>query len=482
MLRCLSLTAEKDADKIEDIRRFSDFIDAVEIRLDLCEKRSPETVASICEAASCPVILSYRRAEDTSAGMTSPGARTSEDKRLDTLYHAMVRGVSFVDIEYDARADFILRRAGELQIRVIRSVHDFNGVPDNLPDIVQAAAAAGAIPRAACFPRDSRAAVKFLRICEDLRGVKEKIMQGMGPYGFFSSVAPWLCGSMLTFLSAGDKNAAPGQINPRELEEVYGLSRHGIETRIFGIIGNPVMHTRSPQLHNRWFSEEGMNAVYIPFQVDNVKAFMELAGIIGIRGFSVTVPHKRNIIRYMDSVSEGVRRIGSCNTAARTARGWFGSNTDFEGFLEPLKERLELGKIRKALVIGAGGAARAVVYALRSHEIEVTIVNRTAEKARDLAEEMGGDWTSFDDLSPAAVFDLVAQTTSAGMAPDIDGDPLPGFQFRGSEIVYDIIYAPEKTHLLARAETAGCTIIGGSKMLRAQAELQFSQFKESCNL
>jgi len=488
MLRCLTLTAEKDTEKIEDIRRSAEFIDAVEIRLDLCEAKTPEMVNSVVaesRRAGCgSVILSYRRPQDTADGPSDERDLRQEELRRDTLRRALQPGVSFVDLEYDATDDELRRRAESLGIRLIRSVHDFTGVPEELPEIVRSIAAAGGIPKIACYPRSSGQVLQLVRMCGEVQDVEEKIILGMGVFGFFTRTAPWICGSMLTFVSAGEKLAAPGQIGPREMEEIYEASRHGKKTVLFGIIGNPVMHTRSPHLHNRWFTDDGLDAVYLPFHVDDAGSFMELAETIGVRGFSVTVPHKQRIMEYLDSADEGVRRIGACNTVLRQRDGWYGTNTDLEGFLEPLKSLLAEGRIRQALVIGAGGAARTVVYALRQQGIEVTIVNRTAEKARALAAEMGAGCTGLEAAENAsgAPFDLVVQTTSVGMEPVIEGDPLPQFRFSGSETVYDIIYAPEKTRFLRRAEDAGCRVIGGRGMLQAQAELQYTRFRDSYNL
>lgn len=306
-------------------------------------------------------------------------------------------------------------------------------------------------------------------------------MLGMGAFGFFSRAAPQLCGSMLTFCSVGERSGAPGQTSPRELEEVYRVSKQDTDTVYFGIIGNPVLHSKSPQLHNPWFAERRMNAVYLPFQVDDVGLFMSLAEQLGIRGFSVTVPHKQEIIKHVNQVENAVQSIGSCNTVIRTSEGWCGSNTDYEGFLAPLKRTDVLSGGKRALVIGAGGVARTVVYALAQAGLSVSIVNRTDEKAAALAAEFKVNWQSIHSHLTVGKFHLIVQTTSAGMEPNTEIDPLPGYRFKGSEIVYELIYAPEWTRFLRRAADAGCRTIGGREMLHAQALLQFEQFNSAYN-
>ncbi|MFW5727034.1 MAG: shikimate dehydrogenase [Spirochaetia bacterium] len=476
MLRCLTLTAEKDEKKIEDIYTYRRWIDAVEIRLDLCERANEHFIGKVLNAAAraaAEVILTYRRKQDG-------GPRVlDESQRLQKLAALLRPGVAYVDIEHGVKAEQVQRRAAETGAKVIRSLHDFDGIPSVMSALIASIAAAGEIPKIACFPKSSADVHKLMFACTETASIREKIIIGMGGYGFFTRAAPLLCGSMLTFCSSGSLKGAPGQIGPAELEQVYRVSSQNDDTVYYGIIGNPVLHSSSPRIHNKWFADAGMNAAYLPFQVDEVGLFMKLAGRIGIRGFSVTVPHKQNIIEFLDEIDEAVHIIGSCNTVVRCRRGWRGSNTDYEGFLEPLKRRNLLNPGDRALVVGAGGVARTVVYALQQARIDVTVVNRTESRASALAAEFGVHWRSVEsNWNKVAGYQLVIQTSSAGMEPDTDTDPLPAYRFNGSEIVYELIYSPEQTRFLRRASEAGCLTLGGSEMLQAQAVLQFEQFSK----
>jgi len=481
MLRCLTLTADSDANKLRDIRDNSQWIDAIEIRLDLCLQQNKNCIASIVDAARetslSVVILSFRREEDG-------GKKTelSEAERLNLLEKLLSQGITHVDLEWGVNAPSVEERAAELGIKVIRSLHDFQGVPASMTELIEGIAAGGAIPKIACYPSSSQDVLELIRITRETSHIKNKIVLGMGAFGFFSRVAPQLCGSMLTFCSAGVRSGAPGQISPRELEEVYRVSEQNSHTVYFGIIGNPVLHSKSPQLHNSWFAEGRMNAIYVPFQVDDIGLFLRLAEQLGVRGFSVTIPHKQKIIQHIDRVEDAVQSIGSCNTVIRTSEGWVGSNTDYEGFLAPLKRTDILSAGNHALVVGAGGVARTVVYALVQAGLSVTIVNRTDEKAAGLAVEFGVNWQSMHSRLSTRKFELIVQTTSAGMEPNTEIDPLTGYKFKGSEIVYELIYAPERTRFLSRAADAGCRTIGGREMLHAQALLQFEQFSSVYNL
>lgn len=492
MLRCLTLSTESDIEKIKAIHTYRQWIDAVEIRLDLCEQPNEQIVGAVLAAAgrlpkmpekaqndenALEVILTYRRREDGGP------QEIEESQRLKALISLLCRDISYVDIEYGTDVPDLEARAAELGVKVIRSLHDFSGVPENLSDIILKIDADGEIPKVACFPKSSKDVLKMIEAVADTEQIRRKIVLGMGAFGFFTRVAPRLCGSMLTYCSAGSRKGAPGQVGPAEMEQVYRISIQNDATVYYGIIGNPVLHSQSPELHNRWFEEQEMNAVYLPFQVDDVGDFMKLTHRVDLRGFSITVPHKQNIIGYMDSIEGSVTTIGSCNTAVRTSAGWYGSNTDYAGFLSPLRKLNILKSEARALVIGAGGVARTVVYALKQAGLDITIVNRTDRRAEELAAEFEVRWRPLEKPWQAeSRFELVVQTSSAGMEPNSEIDPLPDFRFCGSEVVYELIYVPAVTCFLQRAIDAGCIALGGSEMLQAQGVLQFAQFSSAYNL
>jgi 3-dehydroquinate dehydratase/shikimate dehydrogenase len=214
--------------------------------------------------------------------------------------------------------------------------------------------------------------------------------------------------------------------------------------------------------------------------VDNLESFFRLADVFGIRGVSVTIPHKQGVIPFLDSRDEGVDAVGACNTIVWRDGSRCGYNSDISGFIAPLKESMN-GVIPAGLhaaVIGAGGAARAVVYALRKEGVEVLILNRTVERAKELASVFDCSYGSLGEQERIADFsDLIIQTTSVGMKKEgREYDPIPGYSFSGSEIVYDIIYIPRLTPLLKRAAQSGCRVINGWAMLSAQAGIQFKLF------
>ena len=244
------------------------------------------------------------------------------------------------------------------------------------------------------------------------------------------------------------------------------------------------MHSRSPVIHNSGYTVHNLDAVYIPFQVDDLEQWFCLADEIPLKGFSVTIPHKEKVISRIKIISPAVDKVGACNTVFRDSidgTDWQGENTDVDGFLRPLKTCFSPDRFSslRAAVIGAGGAARSAVYALKKLGVQVLVLNRTEEKAMKLAAEFGcksgklesESWPLLKEYS-----DLIVQTTSVGMHPHEDRNPLEGYPWTGKETAYDLIYIPESTRFLASAAAAGCRVINGMPMLLEQGRIQYRLF------
>jgi 3-dehydroquinate dehydratase / shikimate dehydrogenase len=271
---------------------------------------------------------------------------------------------------------------------------------------------------------------------------------------------------------------APGQVDPWTLADLYRFRATGPGTAVYGVVGNPVMHSRSPLIHNRGYDALGIDAVYVPFLVPDLDDFWPLADALGVKGLSITVPHKETAARTIKEGDDLVAAVGACNTAVRADGGWRGTNTDIAGFMAPLRRAVGEVKGLGATVIGAGGAARSVVHALVTAGARVLVLNRGPDRAARLAREMAVECAGLDSAGcrrAADYADLIVQTTSVGMAAQ-PGDPAPGLSFTGRELVYELVYAPAETPLLARARAAGCRVIQGKAMLIAQAMEQFRLF------
>ncbi len=243
-------------------------------------------------------------------------------------------------------------------------------------------------------------------------------------------------------------------------------------TSLYGIIGHPVGHSLSPLLHNRAFRALGLNCVYLAFDVTDLEGALSGIKALGIKGLSVTIPHKQSIMRFLDEIDHVAKRIGAVNTVLNKDGRLIGTNTDWIGAVKALEEEAGRLDTKKVLVLGAGGSARAVVAGLAERGARVLIANRTLEKAKDLAEQFDARWYSFDEL-PDVEASIVVNTTSVGMAPDLERSLIPSDLLPKYAIIMDIVYSPLKTKLLRDAERAGCKTINGLRMLLYQAVAQF---------
>lgn len=258
-------------------------------------------------------------------------------------------------------------------------------------------------------------------------------------------------------------------------------------TRLVGLMGWPVSHSRSPAMHNAAFAAAGLDWAYATFPVKPGGVGAAVAGIraLGMAGANVTVPHKQAVIEHLDQLTEAAQRIGAVNTISVTDDGaLLGDNTDAPGFVADLREHAVEPREHRALVLGAGGAARAVVVGLAMAGCaEITVLNRTPERARAMVEALATPGVvlragGMDALAErAGQSTLVINSTSVGMHPHEDAMPCsPEVVLQPSQVVYDLVYAPRDTRLLRYARTHGARAIGGLGMLLHQGALAFERW------
>ncbi|MBT2616821.1 MULTISPECIES: shikimate dehydrogenase [unclassified Bacillus (in: firmicutes)] len=252
--------------------------------------------------------------------------------------------------------------------------------------------------------------------------------------------------------------------------------------KIYGVMGDPIAHSMSPDIHNDAFEKENIEAVYHHFHVtkeglnDAVKGMKAL----GIEGFNITIPHKTSIIPFLDEVDELALAIGAVNTVVNKNGRFIGYNTDGKGFFKSLCDEISGDiKAKKTLVIGAGGAARAIYFTLVKEGVkQVDIANRTKERAAQLVSDCPYDKVSkalsiIEAEESLSQYDLIIQTTSSGMSPELDHSPLKVDQLKTGAIVSDIIYNPLQTKLLREAREKGAETQNGLGMFINQAALAF---------
>jgi shikimate dehydrogenase len=243
------------------------------------------------------------------------------------------------------------------------------------------------------------------------------------------------------------------------------------QTQLYGVIGNPVKHSLSPVIHNGAFKRMGMNAVYLNFEIENVAEAMAGVRGLGIRGVSVTIPFKTQVVAYLDQVDSVASEIKAINTITNEDGNLIGYNTDWYGAMEALEEKVDL-RNKRVVLLGAGGAARAISWGLKEKNCRVFIINRSSDKARNLASEFGFNYSPISSVDSLDAH-VIINATSVGMYPNNRESPLPKELLKPGMTVMDIVYAPLKTKLLREAEERGCQTINGLEMLARQGAAQF---------
>jgi len=243
-------------------------------------------------------------------------------------------------------------------------------------------------------------------------------------------------------------------------------------TSLYGILGNPVGQSMSPLMHNTAFRLLGIDAAYLPFEVEDLAGALTGMKALNIKGASVTHPFKEEIIQLIDDIDDTAKKIGAVNTLAFGKDGIRGSNTDWVGAVRCLETLLPI-EGHTFVVIGAGGAARAVVFGIITNGGKAVVVNRSPERGQDLAEEFGAVAVPLSEIK-GIEGDCLVNTTPIGMYPRTDDVPVPKGVLRQFRAVADVVYNPLKTMLLREAAAAGCAIASGFEMFVYQGVEQFS--------
>jgi 3-dehydroquinate dehydratase/shikimate dehydrogenase len=446
---------------MEELRRSRDAAgdaDLVELRLDLVDR--PD-VAGALHGRRLPVIVTCR------AHWEGGGFAGSEEERRRILESAVALGAEYVDIEAAASfaPDVIRSRSGR---GIVVSSHIFGDPPADLALRYATLRATGAeVVKLAIQVTTLEETLPLFDLgasSADDQG-QGHILIAMGNQGVPTRVLAARLRNRWTY--AGD-GVAPGQMPASRLLREFRFRRVLPDAALYAVVGTPIIHSRSPVMHNAGFAALGLNAVYLPLEARDPDDFVAFANRMGLRGVSVTAPFKISLMPHVEEMDALARRVGAINTIIVRNGHWVGANTDVEGFLAPLARRTTLDGVRVS-ILGSGGAARAVAVALGSRRAKVTICARQGENARAIAALVDG---AAGDFPPRpGSWDVLVNATPVGSekAPGIPtgSAPLDG------RIVFDLVYAPAETELLRRAKAAGCQAIGGLEMLIAQAERQF---------
>ncbi|MDG1898153.1 MAG: shikimate dehydrogenase [Fuerstiella sp.] len=446
--------------------------DLVELRVDWIMSRL--NVARLLKKRPTPVVITCRREQDK--GRWSG----TEEQRLAVLREAIIGGAEYVDIEEDVAAS--IPRYGDTK-RLI-SYHNFEDTPTDLSEIHQR--------MTECDPDVIKIVTTANRPSDNVR-VLELIKSAtvptvafcMGDLGMISRI---LCGRMgAPFTYAAGSRAgemAPGQLLWDDMRELYRYDSITSDTKVFGVIGDPIAHSLSPLLHSTAFHEVDFDGVYLPLRIpaEDVQQTLQEYDKLDVSGYSVTIPHKHAALDFAEVPDVQAKLIGASNTLFKADGKWHATNTDYDAIVKTVEVGLTTFpedareiKGKQVLILGAGGVARAAVCAMQQNGAAVTITNRSADRARALGEDLGCQVVDWEQRGEQ-VCDILINCTSVGMHPNVSESPFDLPWLNESMLVFDTVYTPENTQLLEYAKTRGCATASGLDMFVRQAARQFELF------
>lgn len=475
---CISIIAKTAEEAIKGLREAEALADITELRIDFIKGINAEKLKRILENKTKKAIVACRTKE------CNGNYNGTSNERIKLLKSAMELA-DFVDIEFETDSDAInsiiknrdmINNSTKKNTKIIVSYHNFNETLqlEKLDEIYKKIMKLNAdfvkIVTNANSINDNFTIFKLLRNKSNL------IAFCMGLRGHISRILAPKYGSCLTYASLREKmESAPGQLAAKELIEVYNFYRINQKTKVVGVVGEFAENSMSKHMHNSSFRKNNLNFVYMPFKAreeelgDFIKNFMEF----NFSGSSVTVPYKVLIMDFIEEIDKTAKDIGAVNTLVNKNGIIKGYNTDYYGAINAVKEKIN-PKGKKILVIGAGGASRAVVYSLANENAAITITNRSMDKAKELAKEFNAkaaDTKSLKQLMREN--DIIINTTSVGMQPNAGQSIAKENDFAQGKIVMDIVYKPVFTKFIEFAKKMGCETITGDRMLIYQAIAQY---------
>ena len=441
----------------------------LEFRLDYLDhpNQGVDTIQRfLVEQSDCLVLATCRRHQNH--GLFNG----SVDEQLAILHAAVRAGAQAVDVEIESAEKFPgLVEALRQDARLVVSYHNFEGTPQPesvLKRVVRVPADAYKIVTTARKHSDN---LRVLNLARSHPRVP-LILLAMGEVGFPTRVLSLACGGLYTYAAPlAAEGTAAGQVQSSHLRHLYHVEKLSRSSKVYGVIADPVRHSISPAVHNRAFRARRVDAVYLPFRVPptNLRDFLHFAEGLPLAGFSVTIPLKQRVIRYLDAVDPLARRIGAVNTVWRKAGKWHGANTDVQGVLAPLGRRLRL-RGASVLIAGNGGAARGAACALVDAGAKVSLTGRNPDRVRALAKVCGGIPLLRKQVESER-FDAFVHATPLGMFPHVDEcffeDDIP------ADVIFDMVYNPLETVLLRHAREQRKEVIAGLEMFIEQAVRQF---------
>lgn len=433
-------------------------IDGIELRLDTFKTIDLPKLKAFIKSCELPVMFTLRRSDQGGSFFGT------EKMRLELLESLCALQPDYLDLEYDVPLDVRKRLFENFpNIVFLSSFHDFAHTPDDLEALLEKMKTPHAhVYKVAVLARSSLDALRMLHFVQSHSAEKKLIGICMGEEGRIARIVAPIVGCFLAYASmTGNEITAPGQMDAKELQEVYHFRKLNRKTAIYGLIGDPVDKSLGHLIHNAVFEDAGINAVYVKIRVkrEELKVFFDLISHLPFRGLSVTMPLKRDVLPFLSATST----IGACNTIHIKEGKKIGYNTDGIGALNAIEQRLAVfGK--HVVFIGAGGAAKALIFEAAKRGALVTVINRTSESAVEIAKVCKGRGGGFDLLPEVCRegYDIIINCTP-------DGDLIEEKWILPEKIAMDIVYVPKNTPFLVKSLQKKCRIVFGYEMFIGQA-------------
>jgi len=448
----------------EQLRKSTPFADFIEFRLDLFELVDFDEIKDLLNQCVGPAIFTYRK--------VSQGGKCtlSEKERLTIIEELLVLGPNYVDLEYDVPS-FIIEgfQLRYPKIKWILSYHNFEETPSDLNEVWKKLNKHSAhFYKIACMARSSVDALAMLQLTKDSLG--KLIGISMGEKGMITRILAPVVSAPFTFASLNEEGkTAPGQIHVEHLLTTYRFKSLNEHTQLFGLIGDPVSKSISDLTHNHLMEQMNIDAVYVKMEVkaEELSTIFQKCQMLGFKGLSVTMPLKELLFPFLDEVDPKAKAIGAVNTVHFERGKIKGYNTDGVGAMDALEEKFPL-KNKKIIILGAGGAAKAIIYEALQRKAQVIVLNRTVNKAVELSHRWGVKAGGLEEIEHEAKkgYDAIINTTP---------DPLPidPKWLLSNSVAMDIKTRPQHTEFLIEAKKKGCTLVYGAEMFINQATQQY---------
>lgn len=461
----------------------ADGIKLVELRVDFL--RRPPDLSRLLNSRPSATILTARRVSD--GGVWSD----TEAKRQTLLRAAVVAGVEAVDLELDIAKS--IPRFGKT--RRLISYHNTKQTPEDLDSLyAEMAACDPDAIKLAVMPQSLDDVLRLMRFVAAKNAASPNTTSpkiptvgiALGELGVMSRLLAGKLGMPFTYASfSAARIVAAGLLEYREMRDQWRAVKVTDETKVFGVIGNPISHSLSPTVHNASFISTGVDAIYLPIEVKSaeLKTFCEVVSELGFCGVSVTIPHKESVVSQLTKCDTLVEQCGACNTILFKDGEKIGYNTDALAATLAIErkcggrgnENPSVIDGKRALILGAGGVGRAIAFGLQRRGVICTITNRNAARGEELAKSLGCDFCVWENRHDVAA-DFLINATSVGMSPQVKSTPFDSSALRSEMLVFDAVYTPEETLLLKNAREKGCATISGVELFIGQAMLQFRLF------